>query len=124
MQIRHCTEKSNVDESLLIVDPTQIRHVIVKSAKLSSISGSIDPKSHLNLDYPYHLVKQCIIAEKFEIGSKVEMYEGGFVFAEMDPSNYQHYGKYDYTQNLQNMINAVKRVRNNSPNSLDTSKED
>lgn len=124
MQIRHCTEKSNVDESLLIIDPTQIRHVIVKSAKLSSISGSIDPKSHLNLDYPYHLVKQCIIAEKFEIGSKVEMSEGRFVFAEMDPSNYQYYGKYDYTQNLQNMINAVKKIRDNNPNSLDNSKKD
>ncbi|HET6588684.1 MAG TPA: hypothetical protein VFG45_00805 [Candidatus Nitrosocosmicus sp.] len=124
MQIRHCAEKSNVDESLLIIDPIQIRHVIVKSAKLSSISGLIDPKSHLNLDYPYHLVKQCIIAEKFEIGSKVEMSEGGFLFAEMDPSNYQHYGKYDYTQNLQNMINAVKKIRDNNPNSLDNSKKD
>lgn len=120
MQIRHCTEKSNVDDSLLIVDPTKIKHVIVKSAKLSSISGSIDPKSHLNLDYPYHLVKQCVIAEKFEIGSKVEMSDGGFVFAEMDPRNYQHYGKYDYTQNLQNMIDAVKKVRDHDRNNLDT----
>ena len=124
MQIRHCTERSNVDESLLIVDPTKIKHVIVKSAKLSSISGPIDPKSHLNLDYPYHQVKQCIIAEKFEIGSKVEMYEGGFVFAEMDPSKYQHYGKYDYTQNLQNMIGAVKKIRENNSNAVDISKED
>lgn len=124
MQIRHCTEKSNVDESLLIVDPTQIKHVIVKSAKLSSISGPIDPKSHLNLDYPYHLVKQCIIAEKFEIGSKVEMYEGGFVFAEMDPSKYHHYGKYDYTQNLQNMMEAVKKIRENNQNTLHISKDE
>jgi hypothetical protein len=123
LQIRHCTEKSNVDESLLIVDPAQIRHVIVKSAKLSSISGSIDPKSHLNLDYPYHLVKQCIIAEKFELGSKVEMSEAGFVFAEVHPSSYRHYGKYDYTQNLQTMINAVKKIREIEPNTLDASKE-
>jgi hypothetical protein len=123
LQIRHCTEKSNVDESLLIVDPAQIRHVIVKSAKLSSISGSIDPKSHLNLDYPYHLVKQCIIAEKFDLGSKVEMSEAGFVFAEVHPSSYQHYGKYDYTQNLQAMINAVKKIREIEPNTLDASKE-
>ena len=123
LQIRHCIEKSNINESLLIVDPIQIRHVIIKSGKLSSISGSIDPKSHLNLDYPYHLVKKCVIAEKFEIGSKVEMAEGGFVFAEMDPSNYQHYGKYDYTQNLQNMIDVVKKIREKNSITIDASKK-
>ena len=115
MQIRHCTEKCNVDDSLMIVDPLRIRHVIVKFGKLSSISGLIDPKSHLNLDYPYHLVKQCIISEKFEVGSKVEISEGGLVFAELNPNNYKHYGKYDYTQNLQNMITAVNKIRNPNP---------
>lgn len=119
MQIRHCTEKSNVDDSLLIIDPMRIRHVIVKSGKLSLISGSIDPKSHLNLDYPYHLVKKCIVAEKFEIGSNVEMSEGGFVFAKLDPTKYEYYGKYDYTENLQNMINAVKKVRDTNTISQD-----
>ena len=115
MQIRHCTEKSNVDDSLIVIDPLQIRHVIVRFGKLSSISGLIDPKSHLNLDYPYHLVKQCIIAEKFEVGSKVEISEGGLVFAELNPNNYKNYGKYDYTQNLQNMITAVNKIRNPNP---------
>lgn len=116
MQIRHCTEKCNVDESLMIIDPLQIRHVIVKFGKLSLISGLIDPKSHLNLDYPYHLVKQCIIAERFEVGSKVEISDSRFMFADLNPDNYQHYGKYDYTQNLTNMIDAVKKVRILNPN--------
>lgn len=111
MQIRHCTEKCNVDDSMMIVDPLQIRHVIVKFGKLSSMSGLIDPKSHLNLDYPYHLVKQCIITEKFEVGSKVEISDGKFAFADLNPDDYQHYGKYDYTQNLTNMIDAVKKLR-------------
>jgi hypothetical protein len=115
LQIRHCTEKSNIDDSMLIIDPLQIRHVIVKFGKLSSISGLIDPKSHLNLDYPYHLVRQCVVAQKFEVGSKVEISDGGLVFAELDPSNYKHYGKYDYTQNLQNMITAVNKIRNPHP---------
>lgn len=102
----------------------QIKHVTVKSGKLSLISGYIDPKSHLNLDYPYHLVKQCIVAEKFEIGSNVQMSDGGgsgssFVFAGLDPTLYRHYGKYDYTQNLQNMINAVKSVRDKKTISQD-----
>ena len=100
---------------MLIIDPLQIRHVIVKFGKLSSISGLIDPTSHLNLDYPYHLVRQCVIAQKFEVGSKVEISDGGLVFAELNPSNYKHYGKYDYTQNLQNMITAVNKIRNPNP---------
>jgi len=101
---------------MLIIDPLQIRHVIVKFGKLISISGLIDPKSHLNLDYPYHLVRQCVVAQKFEVGSKVEIFNGGLVFAELNPSNYKHYGKYDYTQNLQNMITAVNNIRNPNPN--------
>jgi len=100
---------------MLIIDPLQIRHVIVKFGKLSSISGLIDPKSHLNLDYPYHLVRQCVVSQKFEVGSKVEISDGGLVFAELNPSNYKHYGKHDYTQNLQNMITAVKKIRNPIP---------
>lgn len=116
LQIRHCTEKSNVDDSMLIIDPLQIRHVIVKFGKLSSISGLIDPKSHLNLDYPYHLVRQCVVAQKFEVGSKIEISDGSLVFAELSPGNYKHYGKYDYTQNLQNMITAVNKIRNPDSN--------
>ena len=115
MQIRHCTEKSNVDDSMFIIDPLQIRHVIVKFGKLSSISGLINPKSHLNLDYPYHLVRQCVVAQKFEVGSKVEISDGGLVFAELNPGNYKHYGKYDYTQNLQNMITAMNKIRDPTP---------
>ena len=113
MKIRHCVEKPNVEAtSLFIVDPLQIRHAVIKSGKISSLSGLIDPKSHLNLDYPPHLVKDCIIAEKFEVGSAVEISDGGFVFAKIRPGSYQHLGKYDYTQNLMNMIESVKKLRN------------
>lgn len=112
MKIRHCVEKSNVETtSLFIVDPSQIRHAVIKSGKISSLSGLIDPKSHINLDYPPHLVKDCIIAEKFEVGSAVEISDGGFIFAQVRPGSYQHLGKYDYTQNLINMIESVKKLR-------------
>jgi hypothetical protein len=112
MKIRHCVEKSNVEKSLIIMDPLQIRHAVIKSGKISSLSGLIDPKSHLNLDYPPHLVKNCIIAEKFELGSAVEISDGNFIFAQIRPDSYQHLGKYDYTQNLMNMIESVKKLRN------------
>ena len=116
MKIRHCVEKSNIEkESMLIIDPLKIRHAVVKSGKISSLSGLIDPKSHLNLDYPPHLVKSCIVCEKFEVGSTIEISNGGFIFALFRPDGYQNYGKYDYTQNLLNMIESVKKLRNISP---------
>ena len=112
MKVRHCVEKSNVEESLLIMDPLKIRHVVIKSGKILSLSGLIDPLSHLNLDYPLHLVKNCVIAEEFELGSKIAISNGGFIFAQVNPKSYQHYGKYDYNQNLQKMIESVKKLRN------------
>lgn len=117
MKIRHCVEKSNVEtKSLTIVDPLLIRHAVINSGKVSSLSGLIDPKSHLNLDYPEHLVKNCIISDKFELGSKIELSNGGFIFAQVRPDSYQHYGKYDYTQNLLNMIESVKKLRSITTN--------
>jgi len=116
LEIRHCVEKSNVGESLLVIDSSKIIHVVVKSGKISSLSGLIDPISHLNLDYPLHLVKNCIISEKFELGSKIEISNGGFIFAQVSPNSYQHYGKYDYNQNLQKMIESVKKLRNINSN--------
>jgi hypothetical protein len=58
------------------------------------------------------LVKKCIIAEKFQLGSAVEISDGSFIFAQFNPDSYQHLGKYDYTQNLMNMIESVKKLRN------------
>ena len=115
MKIRHCVEKSNVEtKSMLIIDPLQIRHAVIRSGKISSLSGLIDPKSHLNLDYPHHLVTSCIISKKFELGSKIEISQGSFIFAHISPDNYKHFGKYDYTQNLMNMIESVKKLRSTS----------
>jgi hypothetical protein len=107
--IRHCVEESNIDENMLVLDPTRVRHVVVVAGMIKSMSGMIDPASHLNLDYPDHKVTSCIVAEKFEIGAKVKMQENGLVFVLVDSSKYEHYGYVDYTQRLFNMIDAVKK---------------
>ena len=102
-------EESNIDENMLVLDPTRVRHVVVGAGMIKSMSGMIDPASHLNLDYPDHKVTSCIVAEKFEIGAKVKMQENGLVFVLVDSSKYEHYGYVDYTQRLFNMIDAVKK---------------
>ncbi|HVX01569.1 MAG TPA: hypothetical protein VHA09_00285 [Nitrososphaera sp.] len=112
MQIRHCVEEANVDkDSMKVIDPLQIRHVTVLAGKVESMSGLIDPASHLNLDFPDHRVTTCIIAEKFEKDSTVRMDDNGMIFATVDRSAYQHYGAVDYTRRLVDMINAVKEKK-------------
>ena len=96
-----------------VLDPSRIRHVVVVAGKIESMSGIIDPASHLNLDYPDHKVTYCVIAEKFEIGAGVKIQESGLIFAFVDPSKFDHYGFVDYTQRLFDMIDAVKKGNGN-----------
>jgi len=107
--IRHCVEESNLDENMNIIDPIKIRHVTVAAGKITSMSGLIDPVSHLNLDFPDHRVTTCIIATAFEIGASVRIDDDGLIFANVQRNSFQHYGKVDYTQRLVEMIKAVKR---------------
>jgi hypothetical protein len=110
--IRHCVEESNVDDSnLVIIDATKIRHAIIVGGRIESLSGLIDPSSHLNLDYPDHKVTACVIVEKFEKGAKVRIADRGFVFANVGSPAYGYYGSVDYTERLSSMIEAVKKKR-------------
>lgn len=108
MIIRHCVEETNVDENYLVIDPTLIKHVTVSGGRIHSMSGFIDPASHLNTDYSLHRVTKCVIAEKFEIGARIKIEVNGFVFALVGPSSYRHYSNVDYTQRLIDMIEKVK----------------
>src|ERR671914_1064306 len=106
--IRHCVEESNVDSDLNVIDPTRIRHVTVAGGRIALISGLVDPASHINLDFPDHRATICIIAERFEVGSKVKMDSDGLLFATVPRTLYGHYGYLDYTQRLVDMIKAFK----------------
>ena len=107
--IRHCVEESNIDQNFNVIDPTKIRHAVFKGGRIESLSGLVDPASHLNLDYPDHKVTMCAIIEKFEIGAQVRIADNGIVFAKVDSAAYDHYGNVDYTERLSNMVQAVKR---------------
>jgi hypothetical protein len=113
MVIRHYVEESNVDEYLVVNDPTKVRHVVIVAGRIESTSGLIDPASHLNLDYPDHKVTTCVIAEKLEVKARVRFGVQGLVFASVDRSAFGHYGHVDYTQRLFEMVEAVKKDRQN-----------
>lgn len=106
--IRHCVEESNVDDQMNVIDAAKIRHVTIAGGKIESMSGFIDPASHLNLDYPDHRVNICAIAERLEVGAKVRMDSDGLIFATVSREAYGHYGFVDYTKRLVDMINAVR----------------
>jgi hypothetical protein len=109
--IRHCVEESNVDENGQVLDPMKIRHVTLRAGKLDSLSGLIDPASHLNLDYPDHKVTTCVITEKFSVGAPIRFSGQGLAFATVNRSSFTHYGPIDYTQRLARMIDAVKEKK-------------
>jgi hypothetical protein len=111
-----------VDENGHILDATKVRHVTIKAGKIESLSGLIDPASHLNLDYPDHRVTTCVIAENFSVGAQIQFSEQGLAFATIDPSSYNHYGFVDYTQRLSDMIEAIKYKRNSNMNESDSVK--
>ncbi|MGI0002225.1 MAG: hypothetical protein ACRD42_03990 [Nitrososphaeraceae archaeon] len=111
MLIRHCVEESNVDENGQVLDPMKIRHVTLRAGKLDSLSGLIDPASHLNLDYPDHKVTTCVITEKFSVGAPIRFSGQGLLFAIVNRSSFIHYGFIDYTQRLASMIDAVKEKK-------------
>ena len=90
------------------MDPTKVRHVTIKGGKIESLSGYIDPASHLNLDYPDHKVTVCVIAKEFLVGASIRFAEQGISFATVSRSSYAHYGSVDYTQRLNDMVAAVK----------------
>ena len=113
MVIRHCVDQSNVDENFIVRDPTKIRHAVIVGGKIKSMSGPIDPVSHLNLDDPDQKATACVIVEKLEVGAKAIFGITGLAFANVDPSSaFDHYGYVDYTQRLSDMIEAVKQARN------------
>ena len=113
MLIRHCVEESNVDDGR-VLDPTKVRHVTIKGGKVGSLSGFIDPASHLNLDYPDHKVTVCVITEKFSVGAAIRFSDQGLSFATVRRSSYTHYGFVDYTQRLSDMIASVKSRKKKS----------
>ena len=113
--IRHCVEESNLDDNGQVLDPKKVRHVTIMGGKIHSISGYIDPASHLNTDYPDHKVTVCVIAEKFSVGAAIRFSGQGLSFAVVNRSSYTHYGPVDYTKRLANMVAAVKERKEKSP---------
>lgn len=104
--IRHFTPVSNVKNGQ-VIDPKNVKHGDVTALKISNLSGWVDPKTHLNLDFPKHLMREVYIAEDLVIGSNILLQDERFTTALVNPSSYKHLGFVDEAERSEQLKEAV-----------------
>lgn len=91
MPIYHITAYNNVADGK-VVDAKRIKHGVVTARKIADLSGWIDPVTHLNLDFPDHIMRSVIVAEALEKESNI-MFDGDrFQIALIEPLAHAHHG--------------------------------
>ena len=90
-----------------VIDPQKVKHGEITALKISNLSGWIDPQTHLNLDFPKHLVKIVDIAENLDIGGKVVLDGERFLTAHVNPSSYKHFGFVDEAERTEQLRIAI-----------------
>lgn len=112
--IRHFTSISNVKNGR-IINPRKIRHAEVTALRISNLSGFIDPRTHLNLDFPDHLIKEVNVAEELELAGKVMLDGERFAVACVSPTAYKHLGFVDEAVRAEQLKEAVhKKLQSDS----------
>ena len=104
--IRHFTSISNVENGA-VTDPKKVKHGEVTALKISNLSGWIDPLTHLNLDFPKHLMREVYIAENLDIGNKVMLKDERFMTALVSPLSYKHFGFVDETERAEQLRDFI-----------------
>ena len=109
--IRHFTLISNVKNGE-VLDPEKVKHGEVAALKISNLSGWIDQQTHLNLNFPKHLMREVYIAEKLEIGSKVVLEDERLMTAFVNPLAYKHFGFVNEAERAEQLREAIlKKTR-------------
>ncbi len=104
--IRHYTSISNIEDGE-VVDPTKVKHADVTALKLSNISSWVDPQTHLNLDFPKHLMREVYIADDLVIGGKILVEDERFKTAYVNPLWYRHLGLVDEAERADQLRDAA-----------------
>jgi hypothetical protein len=71
MTVRHLTCVENVDDLGFLVDATRCCHGTITAGLVDSLSGPIDPLTHLNEQFRDHVLSECAVAERLEVGAPV-----------------------------------------------------
>jgi hypothetical protein len=108
--IRHITFLSNAEKEK-IIDPLKVKHCEITALKISNLSGWIDPQTHLNLDFPNHLIRIVYVAEKLEIGGKIILEGDTFMRVLVDPKAYKRLGMIDETERIEELKQAYHEIQ-------------
>ena len=105
--IYHITTEDNVVAGK-VVDPLKIKHGAVTAMRVSGLSGWIDPLTHLNLDFPKHMVRTVIVAERLEMDGRILSEGEKFSVVLVERKSYKHYGMVDEEERLNQFKKAVR----------------
>ena len=106
--IRHFTSISNVKNGE-VIDPQKVKHGEITALKISNLSGWIDPQTHLNLDFPAHLMREVSIAEKLELNSKIIIKDERLMVALVNPQTYKHLGFVDEAERTEQLREVISK---------------
>ena len=106
--IRHFTLISNVKNGE-VVDPQKVKHGEITALKISNLSGWIDPQTHLNLDFPKHLIREVYIAENLELNSKIITKDERLMSAFVSPQAFKHLGFVDEAERTEQLREAISK---------------
>ncbi|MHB1800074.1 MAG: hypothetical protein ACYCU5_00180, partial [Actinomycetes bacterium] len=96
MTVRHMTSLDNVDIQGFLIDASTSCHGTIRGGRVEALGGSVDPLTHLNLDFPDHELGECVVATHLEVGAKVVARpEGGFLIARPRPADIVRLGRVD-----------------------------
>lgn len=95
MPIRHIIAAADVDAEGWITAPERARHGVVVGGRITELAGTIDPRTHLNLDFADHTLGLCMVAERLEPGACVLADADGWRLVEARPGAYTHLGAVD-----------------------------
>jgi hypothetical protein len=90
-----------------VIDPKKVKHGEITALKISNLSGWVDPQTHLNLDFPKHLVRQVYVVENLGLGGKVMVKNQQLMTALVHPNAYKHFGFVDETERTEQLKEAI-----------------
>jgi hypothetical protein len=106
--IRHFTSIHNVKNGR-VIDPFKIKHAAVTALKISDLSGWVDPQTHLNIDFPKHLMRAVNVAEELTIGSKVILENERFMLAFVESRMYRRFGAVNEVERMEQLKEIYHR---------------
>jgi hypothetical protein len=110
MRIRHLISADNVDVDGFVINALLARHGLVVAGRVAQLAGPIDPRTHLNQDFPEHGLDDCLVAERLQVGAPLLWAGERLSMARARPSAYTALGPVDQGGQRAAWHRAIGRV--------------